>query len=256
MEAQFKDKVALVTGGNSGMGKAAAQAFAQQGAKVVVAARRVPEGEETVAEIIESGGEALFIRTDVTRATDVENMVGTTIAHYSRLDYAFNNAGMVAGGPVHEFPQEEWERIINVNLTGAYLCVKSQIAQMLKQGRGVIVNNSSVAGLTGGAGASAYFAAKHGVVGLTKSVALEVANKGIRVNAICPGFIDTPMVKPFLDDPKEKERVIGLEPMGRIGDPKEIAETVLWLCSDAASFITGLALPVDGGMMAGIPAPE
>lgn len=253
MAGRLEGKVALVTGGNSGIGKVTALAFAKEGAKVVVAARRIKEGEETVAAIRDGGSEAIFVQTDVSQAVDIKNMVHTTVESYGRLDYAFNNAGVVGRGPVHELPEEEWDRIININLKGVWLCVKYEIAQMLKQGSGAIVNNSSVAGLIGWANVSAYIASKHGVVGLTKSVALEVAKQGIRVNAVCPGFIHTPMIQGGLDDPKGRERITAQEPIGRVGDPKEVAEAVVWLCSDAASFVTGHAMPVDGGLTAGVP---
>lgn len=157
---------------------------------------------------------------------------------------------------MHEFPEDEWDRIININLKGVWLCVKYEIAQMLKQGSGTIVNNSSGAGLTGTANMSAYVAAKHGVVGLTKSVALEVAKQGIRVNAVCPGWINTPLIQGGLDDPKTREWVIAMEPIGRVGEPREVAEAVVWLCSDAASFVTGHAMPVDGGLVAGLLPPK
>lgn len=256
MAGRLEGKVALVTGGSSGIGKATALAFAKEGAKVVVAARRIKESEETVTAIREGGGEAIFVQTDVSQATEVKGMVDAAVETYGRLDCAFNNAGVGGTGPIHEFLEEEWDRTISINLKGVWLCLKYEIAQMLKQGRGAIVNNSSVAGLIGAANMSAYIASKHGVVGLTKSVALEVAKQGIRVNAVCPGYIHTPMIQARLDDPARKERIIALEPIGRVGDPEEAAEAVVWLCSDAASFVTGHAMPVDGGLVAGIPPPK
>ena len=256
MVGRLEGKVALVTGGGSGIGKATAFAFAKEGEKIVVADRTTKDGEETVAAIRDGGGEAVFVQTDVSQTVDVKSMINTTIESYGRLDCALNNAGIGGAGPVHEFPEDEWDRIININLKGVWLCVKYEIAQMLKQGSGTIVNNSSVAGLTGTANLSAYVAAKHGVVGLTKSVALEVAKQGILVNAVCPGWIHPPLIQGGIDDPKAREWMIAMEPIGRVGEPREVAEAVVWLCSDAASFVTGHAMPVDGGLVAGIPPPK
>ena len=253
MSGRFEGKVALVTGGNSGIGRATALAFARESAKVVIAARRAPEGEETVGMIIQAGGEALFVKTDVSKASDVEALMRKTVETYGRLDCAFNNAGVYGTEvPVHEYTEEDWEYVMSINLKGVWLCMRSEIRQMLKQGGGAIVNDSSTSGLVGGLRESAYVASKHGVIGLTKAAALEYARDGIRVNAVCPGWIRTPMVESIIAGNPERERqIIAEEPVGRMGTPEEVAEAVVWLCSDAASFVTGHSMAVDGGMLAG-----
>ena len=252
MPGQFEGKVALVTGGNSGIGRATAIKFAESGAKVVIAARRVAEGEETVDIIREAGGDAIFVKTDVSRAADVEAMVARTVEAYGRLDCAFNNAGMTgAGGPPHEHPEDLWDEVMSVNLKGVWLCMKYEVPEMLRRGGGAIVNDSSLAGLIATPGQAAYVASKHGVIGLTKSAALAYARDGIRVNAVCPSWISTPMIGGLLQDPDRKARLIAAHPVGRLGTPEEVAEAVLWLCSDAASFVTGHSMVVDGGMLAG-----
>ncbi|MCH8185417.1 MAG: SDR family oxidoreductase [Chloroflexi bacterium] len=250
--ADFDGKVALVTGGNSGIGLATAMMFAEQGARVVVAARRKPEGEQTVAAIRAAGGEALFVQTDVTRPTEVEAMVSTAVGAYGRLDYAFNNAGGSFGpGPLHESSLDDWDRTMEVNLKGVYLCMRYEIAQMLSLGAGAIVNDSSTAGLYGYARNPIYAASKFGVVGLTKSAALQYAAQGIRVNAVCPGWIRTPMTEENLTtDTELRAQMLAETPLGRAGMPDEIAGMVLWLCSDAASFVTGQAIAIDGGLVA------
>ena len=252
MAGQLEDKIALLTGGSSGIGRATALAFAREGAKVVVAARRVKEGEETVESIKAEGGEATFVQTDVSQAVQVEALVNTTVETYGRLDCAFNNAG-IEGTPyvsIVDYTEADWDRVIDINLKGVWLCMKYQIPQILKQG-GSIVNMSSVAGLKGGTLGSPYYASKHGVVGLTKAAAMEYATRGIRVNAVCPAVIHTPMAeRAFFEDPEIEQRVLSLHPVGRIGTPEEVAGVVVFLCSDAASFVTGHALPVDGGVMA------
>ena len=253
MAESLTGKVALVTGGSSGIGRAAALSFSREGAKVVVADVHVDGGQETVQMIEVSGGEAVFAKADVSKAADVEAMVSKAVETYGRLDCAFNNAGIHTGAkiPTHEYSDEEWNRIISVNLTGVWLCMKREIALMLKQGAGAIVNTSSAAGLHGVPGAAAYTASKHGVAGLTKAAALEYADQNIRVNAVCPGIIDTPMIRQIIDsNPTPEEAYIQREPVKRLGTPEEVAEAVVWLCSDAASFVTGLAMPVDGGYVA------
>lgn len=245
-------KVALVTGGGSGIGRATAVAFAHAGARVVVADVDRAGGEETVRRIIGAGGAARFVQTDVTQAAQVEALVHQTIGAYQRLDYACNNAG-IAGldAGLADHPEAAWDHILAVNLKGVWLCMKYEIPAMLRQGGGTIVNIASVAGLVGGSGTAAYTASKYGVIGLTKAAALEWAPRGIRVNAVCPGFIRTPMLERFLGaDPAMEGPLTALEPMGRMGTPEEVAQAVVWLCSDAASFVTGVPLPVDGGWVA------
>ncbi len=251
---QFDDKVALVTGGGSGIGRATALAFAMEGAKVVVADIDVRSGEDTVRAIDEAGGRSVFMRVDVSRAVEVKSMVEETLKIFGRLDCAFNNAGIagVTHVPTAAYPEDIWDEVINVNLKGVWLCMKFELPPMLAQGKGAIVNTSSVAGLVGGrVSGAAYAASKHGVVGLTKVAALEYAKAGIRVNAVCPGIIRTPMVGRLLDDHPEAEAgFVAVEPVGRLGTPEEVADVVLWLCSDAASFVTGHAVAVDGGYTA------
>ena len=253
MEQIFKDKVAIVTGGSFGIGRATAVAFAERGAKVVIADYIEDKDEETLKLIKTVGGECLFIRCDVSNNNDVMAMVDTTMATFGRLDYAFNNAGIEGTtGNVADCTEENWDKTISINLRGIWLCMKYEIPQMLKQGKGAIVNCASVAGLIGFPGLPAYVASKHAVLGLTKTAALETAKQNIRINAVCPGVIHTAMIDRITGKDKEVEKqYIGMEPMGRMGDPKEVAEAVIWLCSDSASFVTGAALPVDGGWIAG-----
>ena len=247
---KFQDKVALITGGGSGIGQATVLAFAREGAKVVVVDLGVDSGEATVAAVQAAGGEAAFIQADVTQPAQVKAMVHRVVSLYGRLDCAVNSAGVAGGGVnTHMYPEDEWYHIINVNLTGVFLCMKHQLAQMMQQGIGAIVNLSSAAGLTGQPGAAAYSASKHGVIGLTRSAALECARSGIRINAICPSAIITPMWTPLLQaDPQMEAKIAEAEPMGRMGTPEEVAETIIWLCSGSASFINGHALAVDGGL--------
>lgn len=247
MEKIFKDKVALVTGGSFGIGKAAAIAFAQRGAKVVVA--DIVENDETVSTIRNFGGEAVFVVCDVSSETSIREMIEKTIANYGRLDYAFNNAGIEGhSAPTHECSTDNWDKTIDTNLKGVWLCMKYEIPLMLRAGKGVIVNNASIAGLVGFPNIPAYVASKHGVIGLTKNAALEYAKAGIRVNVVCPGVIKTPMIDRFTGKDKEVEKQFeSMEPIGRLGEPEEVAEAVIWLCSDASSFVTGHSLAVDGG---------
>jgi NAD(P)-dependent dehydrogenase (short-subunit alcohol dehydrogenase family) len=252
MAGQLDGKVALVTGGGSGIGRASALAFARAGAKVVVADVVADGGQETVRLITAAGGEGRFIKTDVSKAAEVEALIKQIVATYGRLDCAYNNAG-VEGTFVStvEYSEADWDRVLAINLKGVWLCMKYEIAQMLQQGGGAIVNTASGAGLVGVVGLSAYVASKHGVVGLTKTAALEYAKAGIRVNAVCPGVIQTPMVARLTRSrPDLSEALVAAEPMGRTGKPEEIAEAAVWLCSDAASFVTGHAMSVDGGYVA------
>lgn len=245
-------KVVLVTGGGSGIGRATAVRFAQDGAKVVVADIGVAGGRETVRRIKQARGAGVFIKADMIKARDVAALVEKTVATFGRLDCVFNNAG-VAGvnSSLVDCTEENWDRIMAVNLKGVWLCLKYAIAQMLKQGGGAIVNTASVAGLIGAPGLGAYSASKGGVVQLTRTAALEYAKSGIRVNAVCPAFIQTPMVDRLVNGNVEVEaRLNRAQPIGRMGTPEEVAEAVVWLCSDAASFVTGHLLTVDGGMVA------
>jgi NAD(P)-dependent dehydrogenase (short-subunit alcohol dehydrogenase family) len=250
MVSQLEGKVALVTGGSSGIGRAAALKFAAEGAKVVIADVNSEGGEGTARLIKDGGGEAIFMSTDVARATEVEALVTRAVQVYGRLDAALNNAGISIEGRVHEISEEEWDRLLGINLKGVWLCMKYELIQMLKQGSGAIVNISSVWGVVGMTGEAPYVASKHGVGGLTKAGALDYARQGIRVNEVCPGLIHTPMTAATLSDPVRRDRVVSREPIGRAGTAEEVAEAVVWLCTDAASYVTGHALVVDGGYVA------
>ncbi|MCZ7398586.1 MAG: SDR family oxidoreductase [Candidatus Methanoperedens sp.] len=248
----LENKVALVTGGGSGIGRACALAFAREGAKVVVADVMERGGEETVQMIQEAGGESIFVKTDVSKTADVEALVKRTVDTYGRLDCAINNAGIEGiMAPTADYTEENWNRVININLKGVWLCMKYEIPEMRKQGGGAIVNMASVAGLVGFQGMPAYCASKGGIIQLTKAAALEYAKAGIRVNAVCPGVIRTPMVERVTGgNPEAAAQFTAIEPVGRMGTPEEIAESVVWLCSEAASFVTGHPMVVDGGLIA------
>ena len=244
MEKIFENKVAIVTGGASGIGKSTAVAFAQRGAKVVVA--DMQDGSETLDLIKKTGGEGIFVKCDVSQENDVKILVEKTIGAYGRLDYGVNNAGVEGvQTPVQELSEKDWDRTININLKGIWLCMKYEIPHLLKQGKGAIVNTASIAGVVGFANMAAYVSSKHGVVGLTKVAALELAKTGVRVNALCPGVIHTPMVDRALTPDIEKIYT-GLIPQGRMGQPEEMAETIVFLCSDASSYVNGHAMVADG----------
>jgi NAD(P)-dependent dehydrogenase (short-subunit alcohol dehydrogenase family) len=245
----IEGKVAIVTGGGSGIGRATAVRFAEAGAKVLVADIVEDGGEETVRMIEEMGGEAAFQKTDVSKASDVEAMVDAAVETFDQLDFAFNNAGIEGTtAPSDELSEEDWQRVLDINLTGVWLGMKYEIPKMLEIGGGAVVNTSSVAGLLGFPELAPYVASKHGVVGVTKTAALEYSVQGVRVNAVCPGVIDTPMVaRTFENNPEMREQLETSEPIGRLGEPEEVANAVVWLCSDEASFVTGVPLPVDGG---------
>ena len=253
MAGILEGRVALITGAGSGIGRATAQIFAREGARLVIADLVEASGAETLKILKDAGAAAVFMRADVAKAADAEALVAKTVETYGRLDCAFNNAGIEGAlGVTHKCTEENWARVIAINLTGVWLCMKAEITQMLKQGGGgSIVNTSSDAGLLGVKGMPAYVASKHGVAGLTKAAAIEYGRQGIRVNAVCPGPIRTPMMcRLLLDRPDVEESFVRAEPLKRMGEPGEIGEAVAWLCSDRASYVTGLPLPVDGGLIA------
>jgi NAD(P)-dependent dehydrogenase (short-subunit alcohol dehydrogenase family) len=251
MPGILRGKVALVTGGGSGIGRATSLRLAKEGAKVMIV-DYVPEGAEKVAKAIkEAGGEASCLPSDVSVTKQVEAMVNKTVETYGRLDYAFNNAGIEGTiADTATYPEDSFDRVIAINLKAVWLGMKYEIPQMLKNGGGAIVNTASTLGLVAIEGGSAYTAAKHGVVGLTRTAALEFAQKNIRVNCVCPGFIRTASLERVMDKGIAEEEMIAIEPIGRLGKPEEIAEGVLWLLSDAASFVTGHTLTIDGGWTA------
>ena len=253
MGDSMKGRVALVTGAGSGIGRATSLVFAREGAKVMAVDLTDGPMLETVGLIIGGGGEASGMTADVSKAEEVQRMVSETVSRFGRIDAAFNNAGIHTGTriPFHEYPEDEWDRVIGVNLKGVWLCIKYELPQMLAQGGGAIVNTSSVAGLVASSGTSAYTASKHGVAGLTKSAAIDYARQGIRVNAVAPGVIMTPMMDLIMESNNTPQAQLDDDqPIGRMGKPEEIAEVVVWLCTDAASYVTGHVLPIDGGYMA------
>lgn len=247
----LQGKVSLVTGASSGIGRAIALAYAREGAKVVVSDVNVAGAEETVSLVRQQGGDAIFVPADVSRAEDCQRLVERTLAHYGRLDAACNNAGIGGElGPTADYADEAWQQVIGVNLSGVFYCMKHQIPAMLRSGGGAIVNMASILGQAGFAGAPAYVAAKHGVVGLTKTAALEYGAQGLRINAVGPAFIHTPMIAGLESDPATQQQLVSLHAVGRLGQPEEVAELVVWLSSDRASFVTGAYYAVDGGYLA------
>ena len=247
---KFDGKVAFVTGGASGIGRATALAFAQAGARVAVADVGEQANQETARLIEQNGGRALAVRCDVTRGEDIKAALEKTVTTFGRLDFAFNNAGIEPKKPAAtaDYDEQEWNRIIDIDLRGVFLCMKHEIPLILKSGGGAIVNTSSGAGVIGIKGSPAYTAAKHAVIGLTRAASLDYAGQNIRINAVCPGYIDTPMMGRFTGGtPEGRAQVISEEPIGRMGRPEEIANTVLWLCSDGAGFVVGHSLIADGG---------
>jgi NAD(P)-dependent dehydrogenase (short-subunit alcohol dehydrogenase family) len=248
--ARLKDKVATITGGGSGIGRATCLLFAREGAKVVVADYIAEGGNETVRQISAAGGQAVFVQADVSKSADVQNMIGAAVRNYGRVDIFFNNAGIE--GPstkLANLKEEDWDRVIAIDLTSVYLGMKYVIPEMIKQGGGVILSTASVAGLVGFQGSGAYAAAKAGVINLTRLAALEYADKNIRVNCICPGVIETPMVERVMGG-RPRERIVRSEPIGRLGRPEDIANAALFLASDESSFATGAPFIIDGGYVA------
>ena len=252
MSKDLENKVALITGGTTGIGRDTAVLFAKHGGKVVFTGRRETEGNETLGLVRAAGGDGLFLKSDVSKSSDVQTMVQKTVEKFGRLDIAFNNAGVEGVWvPLVDQTEENWDYVHNINLKGLWLCLKYEIQQMIKQGKGgAIVNMSSVAGVKGFPGAGVYVASKHGVLGLTKTAALECAAAKIRVNAVCPAVIETPMADRAFPDPAFSKAVLAQHPLGRFGKPIEVAEAVLWLCSGKSSFVTGHSLMVDGGFTA------
>ncbi len=251
MPNTLKEKVALITGGASGIGRATALAFAREGACVIIADLFSSDGENITQHICNTGGRALFVATDVSKSADVEHLIQQTVTTFGRLDCAFNNAGIFGrSAPLADYTEDDWDQLIGINLKGVWLCMKYEIPHMLKNG-GAIVNASSVSGLVGSKSSPLYAASKHGVTGLTRTAALQYAQQNIRVNCVCPGAVHTPMLEHIFSlNPANRDKYVAAAPIGRLARPEEVAEAVVWLCSDASSYITGVALPVDGGWVA------
>ncbi len=247
----FTGKVALVTGAASGIGRSTAELYAREGAKVVVSDLNEQGGQETVGLIRSAGGDAIFVKADVSDPAQVEALVRQTMDAYGRLDYACNNAGIAGeSNPTADMSIEGWQKVIDINLSSVFYSMKYELEAMLQNGGGSIINMASILGQAGFAGAPGYVAAKHGVVGLTRTAAVEYAPSGVRVNAIGPGFISTPLIGELEEDKETNDMLVSLHPIGRLGKPEEIAELVIWLSSDKASFVTGAYYPVDGGYLA------
>lgn len=253
MSKAFQDKVVLITGASAGIGRAAALSFGSQGAKVVVSDVDVERGRAVVQEIVANEGTAVFIKADVSKESEVQHLIEETIENFGKLNFAFNNAGIEGQpAPTGECTTENWVRTIAINLTGTWLCMKYELPHILDAGGGAIINMASIAGLKGIGAMPAYTASKHGVVGLTKTAALDYAKKNVRINVVCPAAIDTEMVQRFSGgDPEALAGMHAMQPIGRMGTPQEVADAVIFLCSDEARFLTGVVLPIDGGTMAG-----
>lgn len=248
---RLKGKVAIVTGGGSGIGEATALTFAKEGARITVADVADSAGNNTVEQIRASGGDGIYVHADVTSASEIQGVVRETIGNYGKLDVLFNNAGIAMRLGVAELPEEDWDRCIAINLKGAYLGSKYAIPAMIANGGGSIINTASIYGIVGGLNRAAYVASKGGIVNLTRGMALDYANNNIRVNCICPGFTDTPLIKNFVETPTKYKALVDQHPMGRLAKPLDVAYGALYLASDESAFVTGIALPIDGGYTAG-----